>query len=92
MSLEMEVDMKEFFGKLGDMFLDQAGGVDEKRVLGIPILLTAVIYLIITRDLTVFATLASLGTALLGIGVLGDQGKLNVSSSSSDSTAGIPGS
>jgi hypothetical protein len=84
--------MKEFFKKLGDMFLDQAGGVDEKRVLGIPIILAAVVYVIITRDLTVFATLASLGTALLGIGVLGDQGKLNVSSSSSDPTAGIPGS
>lgn len=84
--------MKEFFKKLGDMFLDQAGGVDEKRVLGIPIIIAAVIYVIITRDLTVFATLASLGTALLGIGVLGDQGKLNVSSSSSDSIAGIPGS
>ena len=84
--------MKEFFKKLGDMFLDQAGGVDEKRVLGIPIILAAVVYVIITRDLTVFATLASLGMALLGIGVLGDQGKLNVSSSSSDPTAGIPGS
>jgi hypothetical protein len=84
--------MKEFFKKIGDMFLDQAGGVDEKRVLGIPIIIAAVVYVIITRDLTVFATLASLGTALLGIGVLGDQGKLNVSSSSGDSTAGIPGS
>jgi len=78
--------MKEFFKKIGDMFLDQAGGVDEKRVLGIPILLAAVIYLIITRDLTVFASLAGLGTGLLGIGVAGDQGKLNVSSSASDSS------
>jgi hypothetical protein len=82
--------MKEFFKKIGDMFLDQAGGVDEKRVLGIPIIVAAVVYVIITRDLTVFATLASLGTALLGIGVLGDQGKLNVSSPSSDPTAGVP--
>ena len=78
--------MKEVFKKIGDMFLDQAGGVDEKRVLGIPILLAAVIYLIITRDLTVFASLAGLGTGLLGIGVAGDQGKLNVSSSASDSS------
>lgn len=84
--------MKEFFKKLGDMFLDQAGGVDEKRVLGIPIILAAVIYLMITRDLTVFAAIAGLGTGLLGVSVLGDQGKLNVTSSSSDSAAGIPGS
>jgi len=84
--------MKEFFKKIGDMFLDQAGGVDEKRVLGIPIIVAAVVYVIVTRDLTVFAAVAGLGTLLLGIGVAGDQGKLNVSSSSSDSAAGLPGS
>ena len=84
--------MKEFFKKLGDMFLDQAGGVDEKRVLGIPIVLSAIIYVMITGNLAVFAAVAGLGTLLLGIGVAGDQGKLNVSSSSSDSAAGLPGS
>lgn len=84
--------MKEFLKKIGDMFLDQAGGVDEKRVLGIPIVLAAVIYLMVTRDLAIFAAIAGLGTGLLGIGVAGDQGKLNVTSSSSNSTAGIPGS
>ena len=84
--------MKEFFKKIGDMFLDQAGGVDEKRVLGIPIVLAAIVYVMVTRDLTVFAAVAGLGTLLLGIGVAGDQGKLNVSSSSNDSAAGLPGS
>jgi hypothetical protein len=78
--------MKEFFKKIGDMFLDQAGGVDEKRVLGIPIVLAAIVYVMVTRDLTVFAAVAGLGTLLLGIGVAGDQGKLNVSSSASDSS------
>jgi hypothetical protein len=84
--------MKEFFKKLGDMFLDQAGGVDEKRVLGIPIVLAAIVYVMVTRDLAVFAAVAGLGTLLLGIGVAGDQGKLNVSSNSGDPMAGIPGS
>jgi hypothetical protein len=84
--------MKEFFKRFGDMFLDQAGGVDEKRVLGIPIVLAAVVYLMITGNLAVFAAFAGLGTGLLGISVFGDQGKLNVNSSSSDSAAGLPGS
>jgi hypothetical protein len=84
--------MKEFLKKLGDMFLDQAGGVDEKRVLGIPIILAAVIYLMVTRDLAVFAAIAGLGTGLLGVSVLGDQGKLDVTSSSSDGGRGLPGS
>jgi small-conductance mechanosensitive channel len=64
--------------RLGDMFLDQAGGVDEKRVLGIPILIAAVVYVLIVgkEGLPVFAAVAGLGTLLLGIGVAGDQGKL----------------
>lgn len=68
--------MKKFLLKLGDMFLDQAGGVDEKRVIGIPTLVAAVVYVLATRDVTTFAAVAGLGTLLLGIGVAGDQGKL----------------
>jgi hypothetical protein len=68
--------MKKFLAKLGDMFLDQAGGVDEKRVLGIPTLAASVVYVLVTGNLPVFAAVAGLGTALLGIGVIGDQGKL----------------
>ncbi len=86
--------MKTFLSKLGDMFLDQAGGVDEKRVIGIPALVAAVVYVLVvgSAGLPVFAAVAGLGTTLLGIGVLGDQGRLNVSSAPSDPAAGIPGS
>ena len=82
--------MKEFFKKLGDMFLDQAGGVDEKRVLGIPVIITAVVYLVITRDLVVFGALAGLGTGLLAGAVAGDQGKLNVQTPPSAIETEIP--
>ena len=68
--------MKAFLAKLGDMFLDQAGGVDEKRVLGIPAIAAAIVYVLITGNLAVFAAVSGLGTLLLGIGVAGDQGKL----------------
>lgn len=84
--------MKRFLQKLGDMFLDQAGGLDEKRVLGVPIVVTAVVYVCVTGNLGVFAALAGLGTLLLGIGVAGDQGKLDVSSRPDDSASGIVGS
>jgi len=82
--------MKEFFKKLGDMFLDQGGGLDEKRVLGVPIILAAAVFLIITRDLGTFTALAGLGTLLLGVSVAGDQGKLNVVSTPPDPQSGIP--
>ena len=82
--------MKEFFKKLGDMFLDQGGGLDEKRVLGIPVIITAVVYLVVTRDLVVFGALAGLGTGLLAGAVAGDQGKLNVVSTPPDRESGIP--
>jgi small-conductance mechanosensitive channel len=84
--------MKEFLKSLGDMFLDQAGGVDEKRILGVPIIIVAVVYVCITANISVFAAIAGLGTALLGIGVAGDQGKLNISTSPSNPSAGLPGS
>lgn len=82
--------MKSFLAKLGDMFLDQAGGVDEKRVLGIPFLLAAVVYVLITGNLAVFGAVAGLGTLLLGIGVAGDQGKLNVPTPPANPTQGVP--
>jgi hypothetical protein len=53
----------------------------EKRILGVPIIITAVIYVCITANLGVFAAIAGLGTTLLGIGIVGDQGKLNVPAS-----------
>ena len=84
--------IRDFFSKLGDMFLDQAGGVDEKRVLGVPIIIAAVVYVCISGNIAVFAAIAGLGTTLLGIGVAGDQGKLNVTASGSNPTVGIPGS
>jgi small-conductance mechanosensitive channel len=83
---------KQFISKLGDMFLDQAGGVDEKRILGVPIIIVAIVYVCITANIGVFAAIAGLGTTLLGIGVAGDQGKLNVPNSTSNPAAGLPGS
>jgi len=86
--------MKAFFAKLGDMFLDQNDGVDDKRVLGIPFLLAAVVYVFIAgKDgLPVFAAVAGLGTTLLLGAVAGDQGKLGSAASKANPTAGIPGS
>jgi len=83
--------VKAFWKKVGDMFLDQAGGVDEKRVLGIPIVIASVVYVMFTGNLAVFAAVSGLGMLLLGISVAGDQGKLNVAAQG-DPTAGVPGS
>jgi len=82
---------KDLAKKLGDMFLDQAGGVDEKRILGFPIIISAVIYVFITGNLSVFAAVAGLGTTLLLGAVAGDQGKL-ASTPPANSSAGVPGS
>jgi hypothetical protein len=79
-----------FWHKLGDMFLDQAGGVDEKRVLGIPTIAAAVVYVLITGNLAVFAAVSGLGTLLLGIGVAGDQGKLGGGPGQGNPTQGVP--
>jgi hypothetical protein len=84
--------IKEFLTKLGDMFLDQAGGIDEKRVLGIPIIVAAVLYVLFTQDLPVFFAVSGLGTTLLLGAVAGDQGKLNVPTPPSNPSAGLPGS
>jgi len=84
--------MKEFFKKLAEAIQDQGGGVDLKLLLGGPIVIAAVIFVIITRDLATFAVIAGLGTTLILGSLAGDQGKLNVTSSPSDSSAGIPGS
>jgi hypothetical protein len=72
--------IKAFFVKVGDMFLDQAGGLDEKRVIGVGLVVAAVVY-VFTRPAgaDVWVTAAGLlGFALtfLGVSVAGDQGKL----------------
>lgn len=84
----------EFMSKLGDMFLDQNDGVDDKRVLGVPIIVAAVVYVLIAgKDgLPVFAAVAGLGTTLLLGAIAGDQGKLGTSKTSGNGTSGIPGS
>ena len=84
--------MKEFLKKLGDMFLDQNDGVDDKRVLGVPIIIVAVVYVLITSNLAVFGAVAGLGTTLLLGAVAGDQGKLGSAASKTDPSAGLPGS
>jgi hypothetical protein len=97
---------KDFLAKLGDMFLDQAGGVDDKRVLGIPAFALGIIFALIVGfyvlatgkvaligpGLTVAGFLTGAGITALGLAVAGDQGKLNVPSTPSNSGAGLPGS
>jgi len=67
------------FKKLGDIFLDQQGGVDDKRVMGVLMLIYACIYigLIKVGDVPGFSAIALVGGGLLGVAApLGDQGKL----------------
>jgi hypothetical protein len=64
--------------RLAQIFEDQAGNLDEKRILGVPILLSAVVFLWIhPGELGSFSALSALGVSLLGVSVLGDQGKLD---------------
>jgi hypothetical protein len=98
--------MKEFFKKLGDMFLDQAGGVDDKRVMGVPAFALGVIFALIVGfyvlvtgkielvgpGLAIAGFLTGAGITALSIAVAGDQGKLNVPQQPSNPAAGIPGS
>ena len=72
--------MKAFLKKIGDMFLDQAGGVDEKRVIGMILFLCAIVYLW-THDAKTetWVTVGGLLTfcfGALGIAAAADQGKL----------------
>lgn len=82
---------KDFFTKLGDMFLDQNDGVDDKRVLGVPIIIAAVVYVFITGNLPVFAAVAGLGTTLVLGAVAGDQGKLGTPKTSGNGSSGLTG-
>jgi hypothetical protein len=70
--------MKTFFKAIGDMFLDQNGGTDEKRVLGFAAGAFAFVYigLIHPGDFATFTAIGGYSLALLGISVAGDQGKL----------------
>ncbi|MBE3064968.1 MAG: hypothetical protein IMZ69_08115 [Spirochaetes bacterium] len=82
--------MNTFWEKLAEAFQDQGGGVDLKLILGGPIVIVAVIFVIITRDLAVFGVIAGLGTGLILGSLAGDQGKLNVTSTPADPTQGVP--
>lgn len=70
--------MKIFLKKIGDMFLDQQGGVDEKRVLGTLMLVYACVYIAIIKmgDVLGFTAIATVAGGLLGVASLADQGKL----------------
>ncbi len=72
--------MKAFLKKLGDMFLDQGGGVDEKRVFGVILIINALVYLWTHAPSSsvwiVVGGLIVLGLGAFGIAVGGDQGKL----------------
>ena len=67
------------FKKIGDMFLDQQGGVDEKRILGSAMLIFACVYIAAIKpgDIAGFGAIAAVGGGLVGIAApLADQGKL----------------
>ena len=70
--------MKAFFKKIGDMFLDQAGGVDEKRVIGFLMCVYAAVYISVIKlgDVAGFSAIALVGGGLLTGAAFGDQGKL----------------
>ena len=61
--------MKAFLKRIGDMFLDQQGGVDDKRVMGVLMLLYACVYigLIKVGDVAGFSAIALVGGGLLGV-------------------------
>jgi hypothetical protein len=85
--------LKLILKTLGDFFLDHNGDGDEKRLLGIGLVVFACVYIAAIKpgDLAGFLGIAGVGTGLLGLGVVGDQVN-KTSSSSSNSSAGIPGS
>ena len=75
------------------LFYDQSGEVDEKRVLGIPAFLLGILFAavggayalavgradLIGAILSVAGFLSGTGGAILGVAVLGDQGRLGTS-------------
>ena len=72
--------MKSFFKVIGDFFLDHDGYGDEKRLLGIGLIIFACFYVAMIKvgDLTGFLAISGVGTTLLGLGIAGD--KVNQSS------------
>jgi hypothetical protein len=72
--------VRVFLQKLGDMFLDQGGGVDEKRVLGTALVVQGCVYLWThspgNNTWITVAGLLTFGFAALGIASAADQGKL----------------
>ena len=70
--------MKGFLKRLGEFLEDQGGAKDIKLLLGTLAVLVALVYILFVRpgDYASFATIAGVGTALLGVSALADQGKL----------------
>ena len=64
--------------RFAQIFEDQAAHLDEKRILGVPVVIFAAVYIAVIRpgDVVGFAAIAGFGGALLGLAVAGDQGKL----------------
>ena len=65
--------------QIGVMLTDQAGAPDDKRVMGVLIILFAMVYVSAIKlgDIYGFLGIAGLGSALLGVAApLADQGKL----------------
>jgi hypothetical protein len=56
------------------IFYDAAGRLEPKMILGIPILIAAVVYGMISRDWVGFGAVSALGLGLCGFTALADAG------------------
>lgn len=65
--------MKKLGKTLYDFITDANGDGDEKRILGIALIVAAVVYLFLRGDIGGFSALAGFGGGLLGLGVVGDK-------------------
>ena len=83
--------MKKFGKTLYDFITDANGDGDEKRILGIALIIIAVIYICLIKpgDVAGFSAIAAFGGGLLATAVVGD--KVNGGSGPSNPTQGQVG-
>ena len=61
--------MKAFFKEI---FTDAAGRVEIKMILGVPLFIGSIVYVVIARDIAVFGALMGTALSLMGLSTLGD--------------------
>ena len=61
--------MKAFFKEI---FTDAAGRVEIKMILGVPLFVGSIVYVVIARDIAVFGALMGTALSLMGLSTLGD--------------------